>query len=507
MDDANHRNTYGMIFAWCAILAIGSVSLLASGIAARPLDAFDDASYADVSKNIIKTGEWLNFYWLDGSPFLEKPPLQFWITALLFELFGISELSARLFPVFCGIGTLLAVMLLARRFLSRPASCLAGLALLCFPVFYEYSTKAMLDIPVTFLITLSILSFHQALDGRRYSHFFYGLTLGFAVLIKSIVGLVPLLVSAVFLLLKKPDKNIVKNWWLGNAVAAALILPWHIYEWVHYGSLFLREYFLYHIVQRMAGDIGYHSGKSAWFYLTEMSRANHFWVAIVLAVTGVLIRAIFYQDSNCRLLLVWMTAILAPISVSAVKLSWYTVPLYAPFALSIAATSDWLIKSVSRRAIATILLAAAAAGAVWTGYEFRQQKAMFLSEENSLVQLRNLLRQFRASSSPQDLIHIYDVGEAVPLTCFYADRPIQYLFSDAGTLAVQQKIPSNYLGKGIVRMVSEIGGLETVMLREGGIYLLPKNEFSKLQSKRVSSSTLGESRDFILLRCQLKAGG
>ena len=208
MDDAKRRITCGWIFAWCAILAIGVASFLASGIAARPLEAFDDASYADIAKNVIKTGEWFNLYWLNGSPFLEKPPLQFWITALLFKLFGISELSARLFPVFCGIGTLLTVMLLARRFFSWSASCIAGLALLSFPAFYEYSTRAMLDMPVTFLITLSILFFHKALHGRRYLFIFYGITLGLAVLVKSIVGLVPFIASAVFLLLKRPDAKL-----------------------------------------------------------------------------------------------------------------------------------------------------------------------------------------------------------------------------------------------------------------------------------------------------------
>ena len=66
------------------------------------------------------------------------------------------------------------------------------------------------------------------------------------------------------------------------------------------------------------------------------------------------------------------------------------------------------------------------------------------------------------------------------MTGFYADRSLQYLFSDMGTLAVQQKIPSNYLQKGIVRMVPDIGTLQT-MIREGGFYLLPKNVFATLQ--------------------------
>jgi 4-amino-4-deoxy-L-arabinose transferase-like glycosyltransferase len=148
----------------------------------------------------------------------------------------------------------------------------------------------------------------------------------------------------------------VKDWLLGNLAAAVLVLPWHLYEWIHHGNLFLREYFLYHVVQRMAGDLGYHTGKPAWFYLNELIQANPFWMIIILAIAAVLIRAIRCRDSDCRLLLVWMAVIFIPISVSAAKLSWYTVPLYAPFALSVAAASEWLIKSTGRKTATAMLV-------------------------------------------------------------------------------------------------------------------------------------------------------
>src|SRR5690348_10986346 len=46
---------------------------------------------------------------LDGVPYLEKPPLLYWLTALSYSVFGVSELSTRAAPVlglllsFCAI--------------------------------------------------------------------------------------------------------------------------------------------------------------------------------------------------------------------------------------------------------------------------------------------------------------------------------------------------------------------------------------------------------------------
>jgi 4-amino-4-deoxy-L-arabinose transferase-like glycosyltransferase len=497
----NRTTSFLLKASWPAILSLGALCLLAFGMARIPLDAFDDGLYADVAKNILKTGDWLNFYWLGGIPFLEKPPLQFWITALNFKVFGISEFSARLFPVFCGIGGLLAIMIFARRCLSWQASCIAGLALLSFPAYLEYSTKAMLDIPVTFLIALSVIFFYRAWEGRHNLYLFYGLALSGAVLTKSVVGLVPVIASALFLLLKRPDKDVFKRYMKANCVAALVILPWHLYAWIHHGNLFLREYFLYHVLQRMAGDIGYHAGRPLWYYFTEIGHANPLSWVLIISIAVVAILAIFYKDSFCLLLLVWMVAIIIPISVSSVKLSWYTVPLYPPFALSIAVVSDWLMKKTQKKIIFILIMAGALSAALWTGYHFHSRQEQRLSEDNIAVQLKNLLTQFRAFSAPQDLLHVYEIGEAAPLTGFYADRKMQYMFGSKETLAVHQKIPSNYLGKGTVRLVPDVHALKALMDHEGGFYLLQKNIHAAVQSDTSRCRTLDESRDLIIVQC------
>ncbi len=63
-----------------------------------------ESRYAVMGLEMFTKGDWITpFTYKDGEriPFLGKPPLHTWLTALSFKLFGISELSARLPSFFC----------------------------------------------------------------------------------------------------------------------------------------------------------------------------------------------------------------------------------------------------------------------------------------------------------------------------------------------------------------------------------------------------------------------
>lgn len=58
----------------------------------------DAMLYANISKRIAETGDWINLY-VDGLDWLDKPHLPFWITALSFKMFGVSAFAYKL-PAF-----------------------------------------------------------------------------------------------------------------------------------------------------------------------------------------------------------------------------------------------------------------------------------------------------------------------------------------------------------------------------------------------------------------------
>src|ERR1700684_2219380 len=87
----------------------------------RPLYDPDEGRYAEIPREMLSSGEWLIPH-LNGLAYLEKPPLQYWLSALAFAAFGQSEAVARLWPGVFGFLSLGLVYAIARRLWGTEAA-------------------------------------------------------------------------------------------------------------------------------------------------------------------------------------------------------------------------------------------------------------------------------------------------------------------------------------------------------------------------------------------------
>src|ERR1700687_63928 len=87
---------------WCALLA------------ERPLFDPDEGRYAEIPREMLSGGDWVIPH-LNALVYLEKPPLQYWLTALAFRSFGQNEFAARLCTGLAGYLTLATVFFLGRK--------------------------------------------------------------------------------------------------------------------------------------------------------------------------------------------------------------------------------------------------------------------------------------------------------------------------------------------------------------------------------------------------------
>ena len=76
------------------LLAVLAVVAIAVGIdnMERPLANPDEGRYSEISREMAATGDWVTPR-LNGLKYFEKPPLQYWASALSFRLFGENEVS------------------------------------------------------------------------------------------------------------------------------------------------------------------------------------------------------------------------------------------------------------------------------------------------------------------------------------------------------------------------------------------------------------------------------
>src|SRR3989338_1028677 len=67
--------------------------------------SWDEGWYGSISREIVRSNNWLFLNW-NGMPYYDHPPLGFWLMAISYKLFGISELTTRLPSALAGVLTI-----------------------------------------------------------------------------------------------------------------------------------------------------------------------------------------------------------------------------------------------------------------------------------------------------------------------------------------------------------------------------------------------------------------
>jgi 4-amino-4-deoxy-L-arabinose transferase-like glycosyltransferase len=155
----------------------------------------DESRYAEIAREMTLRGEWVVPY-LQGEPYLDKPPLLYWLVGLSYRVFGVHDWAARLVPALATHGSVLLVYLFGRRSLGERAAFRGALALGLAPGFLGMGRLLLLDGLLTFCTTLALFAAFEAVRGPRLRRGWWllaGLACGLGVLAKGPIALVLLL--------------------------------------------------------------------------------------------------------------------------------------------------------------------------------------------------------------------------------------------------------------------------------------------------------------------------
>ncbi len=228
----------------------------------------DEARYAQIAREMQDNGDWV-VPTLQGKPYLDKPPLLYWLVWLSYSLFGVSEAAARLIPALAVHGAILLVYLLGRRSLGERSALWGALLLTVAPGFMGMGRLLILDGLLTFFVTLSIFTAFESTSGER-------LVLGWWLLSAFACGLGILTKGPIALILLVPP-IVAYRWLTGQrvrigwtnvaiylGVALAVNLPWYIAIYRH-EPIFLRYFFWEHNVLRFVQPFDHL--QPIWYYL------------------------------------------------------------------------------------------------------------------------------------------------------------------------------------------------------------------------------------------------
>jgi 4-amino-4-deoxy-L-arabinose transferase-like glycosyltransferase len=332
-------------------------------LSARPLFNPDEGRYAEIPREMQSGGDWVIPH-LDGLAYIEKPPLQYWATALTYELLGASVFSARLYTALCALGAVAIVWLLARRLWDeaagwRTASVLASLSL--FTVMGQLLT---LDMSLTFFMTLSLAGFLLAQRDRAPRWMLLAwLAAALGVLTKGpVAAAIPAAVLIVYTLITRETgawrRLELKT---GLPLFLAVTVPWH---WLAAGRLpdFLQFFFIHeHIARYLTPSAG--REEAVWFFGAVFIAGTLPWTlpALRILCTGWRARSAPGEFNHALFLWLWIVFVLGFFTLSDSKLIPYILPALPAVALLIGALPPATLR---RDVIATAILVALAAAAL-----------------------------------------------------------------------------------------------------------------------------------------------
>lgn len=407
-------------FAWTSPLAVAGLALLATvfclgGIDSGSLRTYDEAIYAQVAREMMESGDWGRLT-SNGAPWFHKPPLVFWLMASSYRLAGVSEGTVRLPSALFGVATVLVLFVFSSRLFGRRVALVAALLLLSTPHFVEFSKVGMLDVPLTFFVTVAILSYARGLEKAPWLALSAS-AFGLALMTKGVAALVAPLACLAHLVLSRRLDILRSRWlWVGGALAVAIAAPWHLFQWRVHGDVFIGEYFGYHVLRRSREALEGHEGSIFFFFKTLLDHQLP-WVALLpIAIPSAVWAVAKLGRRELLLPLVWAGVVFAVYSAVATKISWYILPAYPALSLCLA---DWLVRVVPPKRIGTLVLGILVIVAL---VGVTESRVFDLDYEPDV---KALALEARALLPDDAILFVHDTD--APTVRFYAEREVQIL--------------------------------------------------------------------------------
>lgn len=255
-----------------------------------------------------------------GSPWFEKPPLLYWITAAVTPLGLGPEWTARLPVALLSLAFLaISFRLLSREFGMEAAGAAIAMLATC-AGWLAYSNLCLTDIPLAAFFSLAVflaLPLLREFNPNTHLRFMgIGACLGLAVLAK---GLVPLALAmpAIWFL-----RRYWRMWPLTAAAALVIALPWYIAVYVQNGWPFIEEFFIRHHLERLYSASLQHV--QPWYYYLPVLLAGMFPWTPALALIA---RRDAATDARRRFLSATAGFGIVFFSISLNKLPGYLLPI------------------------------------------------------------------------------------------------------------------------------------------------------------------------------------
>lgn len=322
-------------------VALGFLAVWLYMLGARTLVPTDEGRYAEMAREMVATGDWITLR-LNGIKYFEKPPLQNWMNALTFTLFGLGDWQARLWTGLCGLIGIAASAYTAYKLYGRRIAISSALILGSSFYWAALGHINTLDMGLAGMMTLGLCGLLLAQrDGASAKEQRNGMLLcwagmALATMSKGLIGFV--LPGAVLVIYTLWTRDF--GLWLRLHIGKGLLLffaitaPWFILVWQanpeHPHFFFIHEHF-----QRFTSTV--HKRGGAWYYFFPLLIVGIVpWLGLLVQGLWASARDTSEKFQAKKMLLIWAAFIFFFFSISGSKLPSYILPIFPALAILIA---------------------------------------------------------------------------------------------------------------------------------------------------------------------------
>ena len=346
---------------WLAAL-LGAMLLWFLPLGSYRLFNPDEGRYAEIPREMAVSGDWVTPR-LNAIKYFEKPPLQYWATAVAYHAFGEHDWSARLWVALTGFLGLLLTGWIGTRLYGALAGSLAALVQAGALLYLGLARISTLDMGLTATLELALAGLlllvdrGRSADGTRLGALLLAGGVALAFLSKGLVGiLIPGAVALLYILLRR-DWGLMlraKPWWTLSALAV-LAAPWVVLvEQRNPG--FAQFFFIHEHFTRFLTKV-HQRYQPPWFFIPVLLLGFMPWTPLLPALVRGSWRDARSGNATSTLLVIWVLFGFVFFSVSDSKLVPYILPLFPALALLLGrCLSELAPQRLSRALAASSLL-------------------------------------------------------------------------------------------------------------------------------------------------------
>lgn len=374
-----------------ALLVIGLLLFRIALNYSIPLMDKTEARYAEISRIMEETNDFITPQIDYNVPFWAKPPLSTWLSALSIKVFGENEFAVR-FPYL--LLNVLVLLLIGRYAKEKKLDFfLPAFIVLTIPEFLIHTGVVSTDTALAFCVTLVMISFWETVkttNNHLWKYLFF-IGLGLGMLAKGpiifILTIPPIFVWTIFF---KEFKTVWKNfkWFLGIILFTVIAVPWYyLAEQKTPGFIdyfIVGEHFKRFFDSSWQGDkYGFPKSQPMgmiWLFLIAFAIP---WILLVIQKVWQK-KLIILKDKWVLFLLLWLLWTPGFFTISKSLIHPYIMPVMVPIALLI--TYWWDEFKNIKRIIYISLIFPTIALFFFIGMQFLPKSEFYINSDKYLIE-------------------------------------------------------------------------------------------------------------------------